>query len=164
MDMTEQQRLLPSMSMLQAFSAAARHESFTEAAAELAATGLSDLTDPEPALRTMARDRLTALLTAPALVEAAPAVRVAAGQALAGLGDPRNFDELVSIPAGPFLMGDDTDKRAKPQHRFILSAFKIGKYPVFPGFHSMPLQVVTINKDIWNELPESIQTMMETAV
>ncbi|MBL0381977.1 MAG: hypothetical protein JKP90_20630 [Desulfofustis sp. PB-SRB1] len=40
---------------------------------------------------------------------------------------------------------------------------KIGKYPVFPGFHSMPLQVVTINKDIWNELPESIQTMMETA-
>ncbi|HBH27536.1 MAG TPA: C4-dicarboxylate ABC transporter substrate-binding protein [Desulfofustis sp.] len=41
---------------------------------------------------------------------------------------------------------------------------KIGKYPVFPGFHSMPLQVVTINKDIWNELPESIQTMMETAV
>jgi TRAP-type C4-dicarboxylate transport system substrate-binding protein len=41
---------------------------------------------------------------------------------------------------------------------------KIGKYPVFPGFHSMPLQVVTINKDIWDELPESIQTMMETAV
>lgn len=41
---------------------------------------------------------------------------------------------------------------------------KIGKYPVFPGFHSMPLQVVTINKDIWNELPKSVQTMMETAV
>lgn len=41
---------------------------------------------------------------------------------------------------------------------------KIGKYPVYPGFHSMPLQVVTINKDIWNSLPKSIQTMMETAV
>ena len=41
---------------------------------------------------------------------------------------------------------------------------KIGKYPVFPGFHSMPLQVVTINKDIWDGLPKSIQTMMETAV
>ena len=38
MDMSEQQRLLPSMSMLQAFSAAARHESFTEAAAELGLT------------------------------------------------------------------------------------------------------------------------------
>lgn len=41
---------------------------------------------------------------------------------------------------------------------------KIGKYPVFPGFHSMPLQVVTINKDIWNGLPKNIQAMMETAV
>ncbi|MGB3209697.1 MAG: hypothetical protein WBB19_03235 [Desulforhopalus sp.] len=25
---------------------------------------------------------------------------------------------------------------------------KTGKYPVFPGFHSMSLQAVTINKDI----------------
>lgn len=41
---------------------------------------------------------------------------------------------------------------------------KIGKYPVFPGFHSMPLQVVTINKDIWDSLPKSVQTMMETGV
>jgi len=28
----------------------------------------------------------------------------------------------------------------------------------------MPLQVVTINKGIWDSLPKSIQTMMETAV
>jgi TRAP-type mannitol/chloroaromatic compound transport system substrate-binding protein len=41
---------------------------------------------------------------------------------------------------------------------------KIGKYPVFPGFHSMPLQVVTINNEIWSSLPKSIQTMMETGV
>ncbi|WP_163336091.1 TRAP transporter substrate-binding protein [Desulfopila sp. IMCC35008] len=41
---------------------------------------------------------------------------------------------------------------------------KIGKYPVFPGFHSMPLQVVTINKEIWDGLPKNVQTMMETAV
>ena len=41
---------------------------------------------------------------------------------------------------------------------------KIGKYPVFPGFHSMPLQVVTINKEIWDSLPKNIQTMMETGV
>lgn len=41
---------------------------------------------------------------------------------------------------------------------------KIAKYPVFPGFHSMPLQVVTINKEIWDGLPKAIQTMMETAV
>lgn len=41
---------------------------------------------------------------------------------------------------------------------------KIAKYSVFPGFHSMPLQVVTINKDIWDGLPQDIKTMMETAV
>jgi TRAP-type mannitol/chloroaromatic compound transport system substrate-binding protein len=41
---------------------------------------------------------------------------------------------------------------------------KIAKFPVFPGFHSMPLQVVTINKEIWNALPKNLQTMMETGV
>jgi TRAP-type mannitol/chloroaromatic compound transport system substrate-binding protein len=41
---------------------------------------------------------------------------------------------------------------------------KIAKHPVYPGFHSMPLQVVTINKGIWDSLPKSIQTMMETGV
>lgn len=41
---------------------------------------------------------------------------------------------------------------------------KIGKYPVYPGFHSMPLQVVTINKDIWDGLPKSVQTQLETGV
>jgi TRAP-type mannitol/chloroaromatic compound transport system substrate-binding protein len=41
---------------------------------------------------------------------------------------------------------------------------KIGKYPVFPGFHSMPVLAVTLNKEIWNGLPKSIQTMLETGV
>ncbi len=41
---------------------------------------------------------------------------------------------------------------------------KIGKYPVFPGFHSMPLQVVTINKDIWDSLPQHLKTILETGV
>ena len=101
------------------------------AAAELAATGLGDLTDPEPRLLNMARDRLSALLTDPALPESAPAARIAAGQALAILGDPRDFDELITIPAGPFLMGDDEDDfAASPQHELTLPAFKIGRYPV----------------------------------
>lgn len=41
---------------------------------------------------------------------------------------------------------------------------KIAPYPNYPGWHSMPLQVVTLNKDIWDALPKSLQTMMETAV
>ncbi len=62
-----------------------------------------------------------------------PVDRTAAGQALAVLGDARDFEELVTIPAGPFLMGDDKDERASPRHELTLPAFKIGKYPVTNG-------------------------------
>ncbi len=59
-----------------------------------------------------------------------PVDRALAGEALAILGDDRDFDELVEIPAGPFLMGDDSDPDARPQREVVLPAFKIGKYPV----------------------------------
>ena len=72
--------------------------------------------------------------------------RVAAGNVLGRLGDPR-FDEnnfflpkdenlgFVEIPGGEFTMGSaDTDKNAdddeKPAHRVKLSPYWIGKYPV----------------------------------
>ncbi|MGC8786224.1 MAG: SUMF1/EgtB/PvdO family nonheme iron enzyme [Anaerolineae bacterium] len=51
------------------------------------------------------------------------AVRLAAGEALAYLGDPRDFDEMIEIPAGEFLYSEDK----KP---IYLNRFKIGKYPV----------------------------------
>ncbi len=47
--------------------------------------------------------------------------RFSAGTALALLGDPRNFAEMISIPAG--LYGPE----GKSEH---LEGFKIGKYPV----------------------------------
>ncbi len=100
------------------------------AAAELAATGLGDLTGPEPRLLNLARDRLATLLVDPTLPRATPAGRAAAGRARAVVGAPRAFEELVTIPAGPFLMGDDEDERAGPRHELTLPAFKIGKYPV----------------------------------
>ena len=64
-----------------------------------------------------------------------PVDRALAGEALSVLGDDRDFDELVAIPAGPFLMGSaDADElaqdREKPQHELTLPTFKIGKYPV----------------------------------
>ncbi len=40
----------------------------------------------------------------------------------------------------------------------------IGKFPIYPGFHSLPVQAVAINKDIWDELPKDIQTILETGV
>jgi iron(II)-dependent oxidoreductase len=103
------------------------------AAAELAATGLRDLTDPEPALTTQACERLATLWRAEDFTTAPPTVRLQAGNALAALGDERDFDVLVEIPAGPFWMGDDADERAKPRHQVTLEAYRIGKYPVTVG-------------------------------
>jgi formylglycine-generating enzyme required for sulfatase activity len=66
-----------------------------------------------------------------------PVDRALAGEALAalGVGDDRDFDELVTVPAGPFLMGSrEADDQArdleKPQHELTLPTFKIGRYPV----------------------------------
>jgi formylglycine-generating enzyme required for sulfatase activity/energy-coupling factor transporter ATP-binding protein EcfA2 len=56
-------------------------------------------------------------------------VRIAAGEALGNLDDPRP-GELVTIPKGKFLMGDDKDENANPQHPVILPEYQIGKYPV----------------------------------
>nr|WP_297460084.1 TRAP transporter substrate-binding protein [uncultured Halomonas sp.] len=36
-------------------------------------------------------------------------------------------------------------------------------YPLYPGFHSMPMIAVSINKEIWDGLPESLQLTLETA-
>lgn len=65
----------------------------------------------------------------------APHDRAQAGAALAMLGDDRDLEELIVIPAGPFLMGSaDSDTLAsndeKPQHEVSLATYKIGKYPV----------------------------------
>jgi formylglycine-generating enzyme required for sulfatase activity/predicted MPP superfamily phosphohydrolase len=49
--------------------------------------------------------------------------RARAGDALAQLGDPRDFDEMIEIPAGEFLYGDD-------KQPLTLESFKIGKYPL----------------------------------
>ena len=59
-----------------------------------------------------------------------PVDRALAGEALAVLGDDRDFDELVTVPAGEFWMGDDEDEDARPRHKVNLPAFKIGRYPV----------------------------------
>jgi formylglycine-generating enzyme required for sulfatase activity len=52
-------------------------------------------------------------------------VRYSAGCVLSGIGDSRNLDEMVTVPAGEFVMGSE-----KPVHRVHLDAYAIGKYPV----------------------------------
>ena len=56
-------------------------------------------------------------------------VRIAAGKVLGEIGDPR-MGALVDVPAGEFIMGDDSDPDTSPRHKLFLSDYKIGKYPV----------------------------------
>jgi formylglycine-generating enzyme required for sulfatase activity len=78
---------------------------------------------------------LARLLQAGAL---APVERAAAGRVLGQLGDPRDLDEVVFVPGGPFIMGSSKrDKEAasdeRPQHTIEVADFWIGKYPVTNG-------------------------------
>jgi formylglycine-generating enzyme required for sulfatase activity len=79
-----------------------------------------------------ALDYLTRLVTEGQL---RPAERADAGIVLSRLGDPRDLEELVPVPAGPFIMGaDDLGDDSKPKHPVTLDHdFRIGKYPVTVG-------------------------------
>lgn len=55
--------------------------------------------------------------------DASASERVSAGTALAYLGDPRDFDEMVDIPGGEFKQGE----KGVPTY---VMAYRIGRYPV----------------------------------
>jgi formylglycine-generating enzyme required for sulfatase activity len=75
------------------------------------------------------------LLATIARPEVALRVRIAAGEVLGYLGDPR-LGGLVTVPAGKFLMGSDPKKGRyagddeQPQHTLYLPEYRIGKYPL----------------------------------
>ncbi|MBN8414080.1 TRAP transporter substrate-binding protein [Halomonas denitrificans] len=37
-------------------------------------------------------------------------------------------------------------------------------YPLYPGFHSLPMVAVSLNKDVWDSLPDDLKTILETSV
>ncbi|YCA16571.1 TRAP transporter substrate-binding protein [Kushneria sp. AK178] len=37
-------------------------------------------------------------------------------------------------------------------------------YPLYPGFHSLPMVAVSLNKQIWDGLPEDLRAILETSV
>lgn len=41
---------------------------------------------------------------------------------------------------------------------------KFAKYPLYPGFHSMPTLAVTLNKQVWDGLPADLQSIMTISV
>ncbi len=38
------------------------------------------------------------------------------------------------------------------------------RYPNYPGFHSLPMVAVSLNKKVWDSLPADLQTMLEVSV
>lgn len=36
-------------------------------------------------------------------------------------------------------------------------------YPLYPGFHSMPMIAISLNKEIWEGLPEDLQDLLKTS-
>jgi len=75
----------------------------------------------DPGLRQTAVERLLAAVADP---EVALRVRIAAGNVLGLLGDPRSGG-MVIVPAGAFVMGD-----GREQHELYLPEYRIGRYPV----------------------------------
>ena len=66
------------------------------------------------------------------MLEAAEAnTRYICGCTLSAIGDPRDLDETVMIPAGEFIMGSEEYNSEKPMHQMnIEQPYAIGKYPV----------------------------------
>ena len=57
--------------------------------------------------------------------------RVAAGNAIGILGDPRiQVMEMIVIPAGDFIMGTDDGDDTSPKHDVYLDTYEIAKYPL----------------------------------
>lgn len=45
-----------------------------------------------------------------------------------------------------------------------LGMHKFANYPVYPGFHCLPVVEVGINKQIWDKLPQDLKTILEVSV
>ena len=45
-----------------------------------------------------------------------------------------------------------------------LGLHEFAQYPGYPGFHSMPMVDVVLNKEIWDSLPADLQAMLEMSV
>lgn len=117
------------LAFLEALNGLKPDDSLALAAAELAGTTLQELDSQGSNLNQKVAERLVALLT-DKTVQAEPALRMLAGDALGRLGDPRPGvctpePDLIPIPAGVFLMGE-----GKLYEIEIAQPFAIGRYPI----------------------------------
>ncbi len=95
--------------------------------------------------------------------------RIAAGEALGLIGDPRFvrrtgphgdylLPPLVEIPSGTYPMGDDKGEydREKPAHTVELPAFQIGQYPVTNAEYKLFIDAGGYEDERWWDTEESL--------
>lgn len=100
-------------------------EALLAAGAALPAAELAEAAPPD--LRARLAAALRAAIEGDAL--SLPA-RFAAGRHLARLGDSRDLEALVAVPAGRLAMGSLRHVNSSPPHGVALEGYRIGRYPV----------------------------------
>ena len=71
-----------------------------------------------------------------------------------------DFTEIFTALETGIIDGADASSLA---NNVGLGLYDIVKHATFPGFHSMPMDHVTFNLDVWNGLPPDIQRIIEVA-
>jgi formylglycine-generating enzyme required for sulfatase activity len=115
------------------------------------------------------REIQTALIARTQDQRADPRARIAAGEALGLLGDPRFelrkgthgdylLPALVEIPGGTYPMGDDKGDydNEKPAHTVELAPFQIGQFPVTNAEYALFMAAGGYKDDQWWDTPEAL--------
>lgn len=71
-----------------------------------------------------------------------------------------DFTEIFTALETGIIDGADASSLA---NNVGLGLYDIVKHATFPGFHSMPIDHVTFNLDVWNSFPDDIKAIIETA-
>jgi formylglycine-generating enzyme required for sulfatase activity len=100
--------------------------------------------------------------------------RIASGEALGLIGDPRFkryrggegeclLPPLVEIPAGRYLIGDDQSSYAdeKPAHKVELAAYRIGAFPVTNGEYAQFIAAGGYEDERWWDTPAALSWLRE---
>ena len=71
-----------------------------------------------------------------------------------------DFTEIFTALETGIIDGADASSLA---NNVGLGLYDIVKHATFPGFHSMPVDHVTINLDVWNSFPDDIKAIFDVA-
>jgi len=71
------------------------------------------------------------------------------------------FGEVFTAMSSGAVSGADASTLAVNKG---LGLYDVGKHATYPGFHSMPIEHVTVNLDKWKALPDDLKRIFEAAV